>query len=196
MIKTKKDYLFYVQADMASFKVDKWKRSLKYKHPTLYFQLIMRKVEYLKSQKSQFWCRLLLKYYQHKMLKVGINLGLTIYPNTFGPGLKISHYGSIVVNGKVRVGKNCTIHSSTNIGQYKGKVPKIGHNVYIGPGAKIYGEITIGNNVTIGANSVVNKDVPDNVTVAGVPAKIIGEGPAVRGPRGADIVRKRMNSTQ
>ena len=195
MIKTKEDYLFYVQADMASFKVDKWKPSMKYKYPTLYYQRIMRKVEYFMSQKEKLWCRLLLKYYRRKMMKVGIMLGLTIYPHNFGPGLKISHYGSIVVNGKARIGKNCTIHSSTNIGQYKGKVPRIGNNVYIGPGAKIYGDIKIGNNVTIGANSVVNKDVPDNVTVAGAPARIIGEGPAVKGPRGADIVRKRMNST-
>lgn len=52
-------------------------------------------------------------------------------------------------------------------------MPIIGNNVYIATGAKILGPIKIGNNVTIGANSVVIKDVPDNMVVAGVPAKII-----------------------
>jgi len=62
-----------------------------------------------------------------------------------------------------------------NIGVFNGKCPTIGNNVYIGPGVKIFGGIAIGDNVTIGANAVVNKDIPSNVTVAGVPAKIISE---------------------
>lgn len=49
----------------------------------------------------------------------------------------------------------------------------IGENVYIGPGAKVFGKITIGNNVAIGANAVVTKDVPDNAVVAGIPSKIL-----------------------
>lgn len=49
----------------------------------------------------------------------------------------------------------------------------IGDNVYISPGVKIVKPVRIGNNVTIGANAVVNKDIPDNCVVAGVPAKII-----------------------
>lgn len=51
--------------------------------------------------------------------------------------------------------------------------PRLGDNVYIGPGAKIFGPIEIGDNVAIGANAVVNKSFPDSVTIAGVPAKII-----------------------
>ena len=54
-----------------------------------------------------------------------------------------------------------------------GGAPTIGDNCIIYPGAKIFGKITIGNNVVIGANAVVNKDVPDNAIVAGVPARII-----------------------
>ncbi|GAA3319001.1 hypothetical protein GCM10020331_024100 [Ectobacillus funiculus] len=74
---------------------------------------------------------------------------------------------------------------------HKGAVPKIGNNVYIGPGAKIFGGITIGNNVSIGANSVVTKDVPDNVTVVGIPAKIIAENTKSQSRRGYDNVKKR-----
>ena len=49
----------------------------------------------------------------------------------------------------------------------------IGDNCYMGLGAKIFGEVTIGNNVIIGANAVVVKDIPDNCVVGGIPAKII-----------------------
>ena len=52
-------------------------------------------------------------------------------------------------------------------------VPTIGDNVYMAKGSIIMGGITIGNNVTIGANAVVNKPVPDNAVVAGVPARIL-----------------------
>lgn len=51
--------------------------------------------------------------------------------------------------------------------------PKIGNYVWIGPGARIYGNIKIGNNVVIGANSIVNKTFPSNITIAGIPAKKI-----------------------
>ena len=60
----------------------------------------------------------------------------------------------------------------SNRGDRRG-VPTIGSRVYIGPGAKIIGNIQIGNNVAIGANAVVTKDVPDNAVVAGIPARII-----------------------
>lgn len=51
--------------------------------------------------------------------------------------------------------------------------PKLGNNVNIGPGAKVFGDITIGDDVFIAANAVVTKSIPNNVIVGGVPAKII-----------------------
>jgi len=110
-----------------------------------------------------------------KLIKLSTNLGFTVPRNVFGHGLSIAHWGSIVVHPDVRVGKNCRIHSAVNIGIFKGACPIIGDNVYIAPGAKLFGGIIIGDNVTIGANAVVNKDVPSNVTVGGIPAKIISE---------------------
>ena len=124
--------------------------------------------------------------YQAKRIsyeRYSAKLGFSIPINVFGPGLCIGHMGTIVVNGNVRIGENARIHVDVNIGNYslfgegwKGdNTPTIGDNVYIGPGAKLFGKITIGNNVAIGANAVVTKDVPDHVTVAGVPARIINE---------------------
>lgn len=192
MIKNKKDYLFYLESDLASRKLDEWKREYKYEYPELYYQRLLRKVEYLRTLNDNFINKFRLTRAERKLQKVGINMGFYIHPKNFGPGLKIAHYGSIVMNKRARVGKNCVIHSAVNIGQHKKKAPKIGHNVYIGPGAKIYGGIKIGNNVLIGANAVVNKDVPDNVTVAGAPARIISESTSKsKITKGADIVKKR-----
>ena len=104
--------------------------------------------------------------------------GYTIPENVFGPGLSIAHYGTIVVNSKARVGKNCRIHICTNIGASGGTfdAPKLGDNVYIGPGAKIYGNIKIANNIVVAANSSVGKSFEEeNIIIGGSPAKKIKE---------------------
>jgi serine O-acetyltransferase len=115
--------------------------------------------------------RIILEIINHKL---ATKLGLTVPKNVFGPGLCMVHYGTIVVSPQAKVGANCRIHPSTSIGDYNGS-PTIGDNVYIGPGAKIFGNIKIGNNVAIGANAVVNKNIPHNVTIGGIPAKIISD---------------------
>ena len=76
---------------------------------------------------------------------------------------------------KLEYTENCRIHSDVNIGEAGGRAPRIGDNVYIAPGAKIFGGITVGDNAAIGANAVVNTDVPAGVTVAGVPARVVSE---------------------
>ena len=92
---------------------------------------------------------------------------------TFDKGFVIMHPVGVVINSKVRGGTNITIESGVVIGDEKGKAPLLGNNIFIGAGAKIIGGITIGDNVKVGANAVVVKDVPSNVTVVGIPAKII-----------------------
>ena len=90
-------------------------------------------------------------------------------------GLCIFHGFGVVINPFSRIGKNCIIFQGVTIGVSEpgGKAPVIGNDVFIGAGAKIIGNIEIGDNVRIGAGAVVIKDVPSNVTVAGVPAKIV-----------------------
>ncbi len=81
----------------------------------------------------------------------------------------------MVIHSRAVIGKNCIIGANVTIGGKSRwyEVPVIGDTVDIATGAKILGPIRIGNNVTIGANAVVVKDVPDNCIVAGIPAKII-----------------------
>lgn len=112
-----------------------------------------------------------LKHIEHKY---GIQISRHV---KIGKGFYIGHYGAIVVSGKAVIGDNVNIsHGVTigvaNRGNHAG-VPTIGNYVYIGPGAKIIGNIHIGDHAAIGANAVVTKDVPDNACVGGVPAKIL-----------------------
>lgn len=90
-----------------------------------------------------------------------------------GYGLYIAHGGPIVVNATAVIGNNCNLSQFTTIGSNEGQAAKIGDNTYIGPNVCIVDAVTIGKNVTIGAGSVVTKDIPDNATAVGNYAKVI-----------------------
>jgi len=85
---------------------------------------------------------------------------------TIGPGLYIGHFGGIIIAPGVTIGRNCNLSQHVTIGLSgqgeKAGVPTIGDNVYIAPGAQVFGKISVGNNVKIGANAVIYKDIPDN----------------------------------
>lgn len=98
---------------------------------------------------------------------------LEISTNDIGGGLIIQHGIATIISAE-KIGKNCKIYQQVTIGfTHDLKAPIIGNNVEICCGAKVLGGITIGDNVLIGANAVVIKDVPANSVVAGVPAKVI-----------------------
>ena len=121
------------------------------------FQRALRYQEYYYNCGQGFFSRLAyfwFKFYTHHL---SVKLGFTISINTCGPGLQLPHRGTIIINDQAKIGKNCRIHACVNIGAHKGKAPKIGDNVYIGPGAKLFGDIVIADNVKIGANAVVNR---------------------------------------
>lgn len=170
MIKTKKDLIYYLAEDAKANGYDyigvkqkiKW-----YINPRLHFTRNLRYYEYYAYQPRTIWNKLMTLYHYYIHKKLSYKLGYTIYKNNFGPGVCFCHYGTLVVNKDARIGNNCRIHVGVNIGGYNGGVPIIGNNVYIGPGAKIFGGVRIGNNVRIGANAVVCKNIPDGATVVG-----------------------------
>jgi len=93
-----------------------------------------------------------------------------------GKNVKLGYWGlGIVIHSNTEIGDNCLIGQNVTIGRNFGdkRVPIIGNNVYIGAGSVVFGEIIIGDNVIIGSNSIVNKNIPSNTTVAGNPFKII-----------------------
>ena len=145
------------------------------------FQRLLRRMEYMmncKRDRGIFW-RVIYKYYSLRFHYQSVRCGFDIPPNVFGPGLSIAHRGTIVVHPDARIGKNCRIHVDVVIGTRPGPkdlVPKLGDNVYIGPGAKIFGDIIIGDNTAIGANSVVNRSFPEgSITIAGAPAQKVSD---------------------
>ena len=102
--------------------------------------------------------------------------GIEIHPGAkIGKRLFIDHGMGIVIGETAEIGDDCIIyHQATLGGTGKDKNkrhPTIGNNVMVGAGAKVLGPIIIGNNVKIGAGAVVLKNVEDNSTVVGVPAK-------------------------
>ena len=173
MITNRKIYHQYIKQDLLAYDLTHISLFRYLSDERLRFQLRLRKVEYFyNTSKHNPLKKLLYFILQVINHRLEIRLGFTVPMNVFGPGLCLTHWGTIVVSANAKVGKNCRIHPSTCIGKHEG-TPIIGNNVYIGPGAKIFGNITIGDNVAIGANSVVNKSIPANVTVGGIPAKII-----------------------
>lgn len=100
--------------------------------------------------------------------------GIQIPRNTkIGYDLYIGHGVGIIIHPKTIIGNNCNISQFLTIGSNKNTPAIIGDNVYIGPSVCIVENVRIGNNVSIGAGAVVTKDVPDNATIAGVPARVL-----------------------
>ena len=144
--------------------------------PGVQYSFYMRLCRYLRSKPLKalglfFVARVLL-------FRCSIRFGISIPDTTqIGSGFYIGHFGEIVVNGGSVIGKNCNISQGVTIGRvYRGKLlgcPVIGNNVFIGPGAKILGNVNIGDDAAIGANCVVVDDIPSRAVVVGVPGKVI-----------------------
>lgn len=146
--------------------------------PISRFLLLLRTCEYYRNCKKGYINKLFYFIIKFQKYKLGLKLGFTIPENVFDIGLQIPHYGTIVINAATKVGKNCRIHVCTNIGTSRGGnlAPIIGDNVYIGPGVKIYGNVTITSNILIAANAAVSRDfLEENIVIGGVPAKVISK---------------------
>ena len=124
-------------------------------------------------------------FYQHKWFTIARIIsqrarhktGIEIPPGAqIGKGLFIDHGMGVVIGETTVIGDNCLLYQGVTLGgtgKDKGKRhPTLGDNVMVGAGAKVLGPINIGNNVKVAANAVVLKDIPDNCTAVGVPARI------------------------
>ena len=110
----------------------------------------------------------------HVQRKTGIQLPVG---TKVGGGICFCHFGSVVIANSVIIGKNVSIHPGVTLGRVfagpKKGCPNIGDNVVIFAGAKIVGNIRIGDNAVVGPNAVVINDVPNDSVVVGIPAKIV-----------------------
>lgn len=92
-----------------------------------------------------------------------------------GKNLSLVHPVGVIVGRDVRIGDDVKIYQNVTLGQNRDGFPTVGDNVIIYANAVIAGGVTVGSNVIVGAGSVVTRDVPDNVVVGGVPARVIRE---------------------
>ncbi|RDY22791.1 serine O-acetyltransferase [Romboutsia maritimum] len=140
-------------------------------YPSIHALIIYRIAHFFYKNKLFFTARF--------MSQIGRFLtGIEIHPGAkIGEGILIDHGMGVVIGETAEVGNRVTIYHGTTLGgtgKDTGKRhPTVGNDVFIGSGVKILGPINIGDNVKIGANSVVLKDVPNGATVVGIPAKIV-----------------------
>lgn len=177
MITCKEDLKEYLEADKKALNR---KGSKPQKYDWIWkYQITLRKLEYYTNIPQSLFTKIYKKYYLYKVENYKRTLNFSIPVNVCDKGLSLAHVGPVIINDRAKIGKNCRIHVGVNIGSAAGNpdaVPVIGDNVYLGPGAKIFGGIRIADDVAIGANSVINKDIlEENITVAGAPGKKISD---------------------
>lgn len=159
-------------------KKDQQRYSNKREFPS--FQKYFRKLQ-SSNKKGKMWIvyKLLYKCYsQQNAIEIGENTSI-------GEGLYFGHPYCITINSKAVIGKNCNIHKGVTIGQenrgLRKGAPSIGNEVWIGVNSTIVGNIVIGDDVLIAANSFVNIDVPSHSIVYGNPCMIKSEPYATEG---------------
>lgn len=134
--------------------------------------LLLHRVSHRLYLKGQYKLARLINYWSRVLTGADIHPGAT-----FGKGVFIDHATGVVIGETAIIGNNVSIFQGVTLGGVstakEKRHPTIKDNVIIGAHATVLGDITIGENVKIGAGSVVVKDVPPNVTVVGIPGKVV-----------------------
>ncbi|MET2984882.1 LbetaH domain-containing protein [Aureibaculum conchae] len=175
MILSKKELKFYISADriisgkspIGSFK-ERLRNIIRPDYISLYLKS-MRYVAYYNNVNKKIGLKIF--YHKYMFNKLGVKLGFSIGYNSFGYGLLIPHYGTIVINGNTRAGNYCVLHTSTCIGG-SGKV--IGNALYLSSGSFIMGsDLKLGDSISVATNSLVNKSFSEsNLLLTGSPVII------------------------
>ncbi|WP_341221450.1 serine acetyltransferase [Polaribacter atrinae] len=179
MIKSKKDLKYYLQEDLKRYgKKPKWFLRFIYNERYYIYKFFvnLRHYEFYRNNRGVWYYKILYIFYALRYERLSFKYLIRVPANVIGPGFYYVHPGFLCLNPDVRIGKNATVLPNVLIGRKTPDVPAtivIGDNCYISTGVTILGQVQIGNNVTIGANAVVTKDIPDNCVVGGVPATII-----------------------
>lgn len=177
------------EQDMSVAGISRWKLVYRWSKPELYFLKLLRSAENKRSAATRSPFHRLAYLVVRASFEVRSRaLGFTIPLGVFGGGLSIAHRGTIVVNRDARVGQYCRIHPGVTIGSTRGAAPILGDDVFIAPGAGIFGGITIGSRVHIGPGVIVTTDVPDDTLL--IPP------PPVTKPRTRPIWRSESEETR
>ena len=172
-IRSKKELRFYILADRMMNKRT-FKYSITQRVKNLFLRdyimdwfVAMRKCQYY-SHMGSWFPKLMFMYNRMRFHHLSVKLGFSMGYECLGYGAWIPHYGTIVIGENCRLGRYACLHTATCI-TATGK--QIGEGCYMGTGAKLIGEINLGDNISVGANSVVNKSfMEEGFLIAGVPA--------------------------
>lgn len=178
MIKSRKDLRKYIFLDNKDYKDLKIKDFIlqNEKYYIYRYKVELRKVEYYKNVGKGLWEKIMFLYHFLLFKRLSWKIKCVMFPNTIGPGLQFYHLGSFIHIGKdCRIGCNFNFPGGFVCGRGKDGLCEvtIGDNCFVGINTTILGKVAIGNNVTIGAHSLVLTDIPDNAVAVGVPAKVI-----------------------
>ena len=176
---TKSEMNEFIRADLFRYCAKTDGRTLrKYRRSSLGFRFTyyMRKCSYYRYHRVFRY--ILFPVYKTLKDRAGMKLGAEISDLAqVGKGLHIAHFGQIIIHSDAVLGDNVSLSQGVTVGQTikdgESFVPTVGNSVYLAPGAKVIGGITVGSNVAVGANAVVTHSLPDNAVAAGVPAKIL-----------------------
>lgn len=172
------DYVNYIKSDLFRYAGKIGVKEFIYyyaKSEGFRFSVWLRLCYFMRLKKSTKYTLfpICIVFYKHYKYKFGYDIS---YSCEIGPGLLLFHISGIVL-APLKIGKNATISQCTTIGMTISEgvkqYPIIGDNVYLAPGSKVIGGVSIGNNVAIGSNCVVNKSIPENAVVVGIPARIV-----------------------
>ena len=181
-ISSRAEYKAYLAADAKAHGLEKVTMLELIKRPQLRFQRRLRYVEYMHNCRTGLLWKPYVLFCRWRLQTMGIKLGFMVGLNVCGPGLCLVHWGTTLISPEARIGRNCKIHASTSIASFGAGSPTLGDDVYVGPGAKVMGQITIGDRVTIGANAVVYKSYPSDVTIAAAPSRAFPRPPSGTAP--------------
>lgn len=198
MIKNKADLRHYLSEDKRVYGYP-YHHSLKenityriFPNQNLQFICCLRHLEFLLNGGGGIFRKIKLFWYLYRYSRLRATTGIDVSPNCIGPGFHTPH-GKVVINACAKIGANCRFMSDVTIGA-QGRydtsgAPQIGNRVYISTGARVIGNIQIADDVVIGANAVVTKDILEpGTTWAGIPARKISDNnsaPYLRLPKNA-----------
>jgi serine O-acetyltransferase len=174
VIRCSEELDIYVRADLAARGLPgTWRREYRETQPPAYYQWLLRRCEYVTNCRPDIVGRAWSRILRYRLDRLGRALGFDVPLNVFGPGLVLHRPAAVRVHPGVRVGSHCSIAGDVVMSAGPAGCPTIGDDVSIGSGARIVGNVSVGNDVTVLPHSSVVDSAPAGAVLSGSPARVV-----------------------